>query len=136
VKNSDAGTPAPPGKKLMASVSRFADDGLEGWVASHPNLRFIRETRVVYRAGASWRGSCRCETWSSTLTRITPVRKYGVDGARRADALAQRDTHVAIISGGGAGHEPAHAGFIGHGMLTAAVSGNVFASPSASQVHG
>lgn len=52
VKNSDAGTLAPPGKKLMASVARFADDGLEGWVASHPNLRFIRETRVVYRAGA------------------------------------------------------------------------------------
>lgn len=37
---------------------------------------------------------------------------------------------VAVISGGGAGHEPAHAGFVGKGMLTAAVSGDVFASPS------
>lgn len=37
---------------------------------------------------------------------------------------------VAIISGGGAGHEPAHAGFVGRGMLTAAVCGDVFASPS------
>ena len=45
-----------------------------------------------------------------------------------------RDTRVALISGGGAGHEPAHAGFVGNGMLTAAVSGNIFASPSASQV--
>ena len=37
---------------------------------------------------------------------------------------------VAIVSGGGAGHEPAHIGFVGQGMLTAAVSGEVFASPS------
>lgn len=36
---------------------------------------------------------------------------------------------VAIISGGGAGHEPAHVGFVGKGMLTAAVCGDVFASP-------
>lgn len=37
---------------------------------------------------------------------------------------------VAIISGGGSGHEPAHAGFVGQGMLTAAICGEVFASPS------
>jgi len=41
---------------------------------------------------------------------------------------------VAIISGGGAGHEPSHIGFIGKGMLTAAVSGEVFASPSVEAV--
>ncbi len=37
---------------------------------------------------------------------------------------------VAIVSGGGSGHEPAHAGFVGKGMLTTAVCGDVFASPS------
>ncbi|WP_421616639.1 dihydroxyacetone kinase subunit DhaK [Agrobacterium tumefaciens] len=37
---------------------------------------------------------------------------------------------VALVSGGGSGHEPAHAGFVGKGMLTAAVCGDVFASPS------
>lgn len=37
---------------------------------------------------------------------------------------------VSIISGGGSGHEPAHAGFVGKGMLTAAVCGDIFASPS------
>ncbi|MDD1794399.1 dihydroxyacetone kinase subunit DhaK [Enterovibrio sp. ZSDZ42] len=37
---------------------------------------------------------------------------------------------VAILSGGGAGHEPAHVGFVGQGMLTAAIAGDVFASPS------
>ncbi|MCK0207093.1 dihydroxyacetone kinase subunit DhaK [Starkeya koreensis] len=37
---------------------------------------------------------------------------------------------VAVVSGGGAGHEPSHAGFVGRGLLTAAVSGEIFASPS------
>ena len=41
---------------------------------------------------------------------------------------------VAIISGGGSGHEPAHAGFVGKGMLTAAVCGEIFASPSVEAV--
>lgn len=43
-------------------------------------------------------------------------------------------SNVAIISGGGAGHEPSHAGFVGKGMLTAAVSGEIFASPSVDAV--
>lgn len=44
-------------------------------------------------------------------------------------------TKVALLSGGGAGHEPAHAGFVGEGMLTAAVSGEIFASPSVEAVY-
>lgn len=43
-------------------------------------------------------------------------------------------SRVALISGGGSGHEPAHAGFVGKGMLTAAVCGEVFASPSVDAV--
>lgn len=41
---------------------------------------------------------------------------------------------VAIICGGGSGHEPAHAGFVGKGMLTAAVCGDLFAAPSVDAV--
>lgn len=41
---------------------------------------------------------------------------------------------VALISGGGSGHEPAHAGYVGQGMLTAAVAGDVFTSPSVDAV--
>jgi dihydroxyacetone kinase len=41
---------------------------------------------------------------------------------------------VALISGGGSGHEPAHAGFVGEGVLNAAVCGDVFASPSVDAV--
>ncbi|MFJ7439150.1 dihydroxyacetone kinase subunit DhaK [Methylorubrum thiocyanatum] len=41
---------------------------------------------------------------------------------------------VAVVSGGGSGHEPAHAGFVGPGLLAAAVCGDVFASPSVDAV--
>lgn len=41
---------------------------------------------------------------------------------------------VGLISGGGSGHEPLHAGFVGRGMLDVAVAGAVFASPTAQQV--
>ncbi|MGC5778471.1 dihydroxyacetone kinase subunit DhaK [Methylobacterium sp. NFXW15] len=48
---------------------------------------------------------------------------------------AERDAgKVAVISGGGSGHEPAHAGLVGAGLLDAAVCGDVFASPSADAV--
>ncbi len=52
----------------------------------------------------------------------------------RADTNQVRDHQVAIVSGGGSGHEPAHAGYIGSGMLSAAVAGEVFASPSSDSV--
>ena len=45
------------------------------------------------------------------------------------------ENKVTLISGGGSGHEPAHAGFVGKGMLDAAVCGDVFASPSQIQVY-
>jgi len=52
---------------------------------------------------------------------------------RREAALGARD-RVAVLSGGGSGHEPAHAGYVGEGMLAAAVAGNVFTSPSVDAV--
>jgi dihydroxyacetone kinase len=48
----------------------------------------------------------------------------------RADLPPAPDRPVAVISGGGSGHEPAHAGYVGRGMLAAAVAGDVFTSPS------
>lgn len=52
----------------------------------------------------------------------------------RRDIEEYKQTHVTLISGGGSGHEPAHAGFVGDGMLSCAVCGNVFASPSVSSI--
>ncbi|WP_136246944.1 dihydroxyacetone kinase subunit DhaK [Halomonas borealis] len=50
------------------------------------------------------------------------------------DRTRQGRDQVAVLSGGGAGHEPAHAGFIGQGMLTGVISGSLFASPSVEPV--
>lgn len=49
-------------------------------------------------------------------------------------ARKEKTGNVGIVSGGGSGHEPAHAGFVGDGMLDAAVAGNVFASPSPDRI--
>ncbi|MFT8374006.1 MAG: dihydroxyacetone kinase subunit DhaK, partial [Liquorilactobacillus satsumensis] len=42
---------------------------------------------------------------------------------------------VGLVSGGGSGHEPTHAGFVGKGMLSAAVCGQVFTSPTPDQIY-
>lgn len=47
---------------------------------------------------------------------------------------AETPNIVGIVSGGGSGHEPSHAGFVGKGMLSAAVSGEVFTSPTPDQI--
>ena len=60
-----------------------------------------------------------------------------LDGYPHIRVVVRNDwdkSKVALVSGGGSGHEPAHAGFVGEGMLTAAVCGDVFASPSVDAV--
>ncbi len=69
------------------------------------------------------------ETSNGALTRL--------DGYPHIKVICRTDwdkSKVALISGGGSGHEPAHAGFVGAGMLTAAVCGEIFASPSVDAV--
>ena len=52
----------------------------------------------------------------------------------RVIAKNQLNEQVGLVSGGGSGHEPAHAGFVGDGMLSAAVLGDVFTSPTPDQI--
>ncbi|KJE94519.1 dihydroxyacetone kinase [Capsaspora owczarzaki ATCC 30864] len=52
----------------------------------------------------------------------------------RRDATHARSDRVMLVSGGGSGHEPAHVGYVGRGMLSAAVCGDVFASPPTANV--
>lgn len=47
----------------------------------------------------------------------------------------KKENGVAVVSGGGSGHEPAHAGYVADGMLDAAVCGEVFTSPTPDKVH-
>lgn len=71
------------------------------------------------------------------LLRTQSGRLARLDGYPHIKVVVRSDwdrSRVALVSGGGSGHEPAHAGFVGEGMLTAAVCGEVFASPSADAV--
>ncbi|WP_299966501.1 dihydroxyacetone kinase subunit DhaK [uncultured Roseobacter sp.] len=71
------------------------------------------------------------------LLATAPVPLTRLDGYPHIKVVCRGDwdkSKVALISGGGSGHEPAHAGFVGEGMLTAAVCGEVFASPSVDAV--
>jgi phosphoenolpyruvate---glycerone phosphotransferase subunit DhaK len=52
------------------------------------------------------------------------------EGARFVQRRKLKPGKVALVSGGGSGHEPLHAGFVGHGMLDAACPGQVFTSPT------
>ena len=61
------------------------------------------------------------------IVTLGPERKY----VRRAKLKAGK---VALVSGGGSGHEPLHIGFVGHGMLDAACPGQVFTSPTPDQI--
>jgi dihydroxyacetone kinase-like protein len=55
---------------------------------------------------------------------------------RELEVITRREKSdkVGIVSGGGSGHEPSHAGYVGKGMLDSAVAGNVFASPSPDRI--
>lgn len=62
------------------------------------------------------------------------TRLEGRNVVLRSDLPEPELRRVSVISGGGSGHEPAHAGYVGTGMLTAAVLGDVFTSPSVDAV--
>ena len=69
----------------------------------------------------------------SGIVKSYPSLVHRVDDSRvvaKNDAMKQ----VSLVSGGGSGHEPAHAGFVGNGMLSAAVLGDVFTSPTPDQI--
>ncbi|KAL3473109.1 Dak1 domain-containing protein [Aspergillus californicus] len=75
------------------------------------------------------------QTALNSLTRTNPSLAYDPENKivfRRPDAV--KKGKVAILSGGGSGHEPAFAGFVGHGLLDASAAGTIFASPSAEQI--
>ncbi|SEL14683.1 dihydroxyacetone kinase DhaK subunit [Carnobacterium iners] len=60
-----------------------------------------------------------------------------VERLPESNVIHRKTSHnkkVALVSGGGSGHEPAHAGFVGQGMLSAAVCGEVFTSPTPDQI--
>ena len=68
------------------------------------------------------------------LCEAEPELVYAGEGIEVVSRREKTPGKVGLVSGGGSGHEPAHAGYVGKGMLDAAVAGNVFASPSPDRI--
>ncbi|MBQ4150160.1 MAG: dihydroxyacetone kinase subunit DhaK [Clostridium sp.] len=69
------------------------------------------------------------------LCKAYPGYVKRVEGTNVIARAVKKEGKVALVSGGGSGHEPAHAGYVGTGMLDAAVPGAVFTSPTPDQVY-
>ena len=69
------------------------------------------------------------------LVKAYPKYLKKIDGHNVVVRANKKEGKVALISGGGSGHEPAHGGFVGEGMLDAAVAGPVFTSPTPDQIY-
>ena len=95
-------------KKLLNDPADAVDEYIAGLLLQFPNhLRKLAHHQVVLHA-----------------------RFAGGDGA----APHPNSQCVSLLSGGGSGHEPAHAGFVGSGMLSGAILGGIFASPSVAAI--
>lgn len=91
--------------KLLNDPSDVVQEALEGLALVQPGLSLLEDRTTVIRAD------------------------------RRAEGPGDPAVPVAVITGGGGGHDPSDAGFVGRGMLTAAVTGGIFSSPGADAVH-
>lgn len=69
------------------------------------------------------------------LVKAHPQYLKKLDGINVVVRAQKKEGKVALISGGGSGHEPAHAGYVGKGMLDAAVAGAVFTSPTPEPIY-
>ena len=69
------------------------------------------------------------------LCKAYPQYVKRVEGSNVLVRADKKEGKVALVSGGGSGHEPAHAGYVGKGMLDGAVPGAVFTSPTPDQVY-
>lgn len=69
------------------------------------------------------------------IAKMHPEYVKRLDGLDVIVRSEKKKDKVALISGGGSGHEPAHAGYVGYGMLDGAVAGPVFTSPTPDQIY-
>ncbi|KAK9342346.1 dihydroxyacetone kinase [Lipomyces starkeyi] len=91
------------------------------------SMEFLDSASTVFLRGKP------CSIYLHGLIRSNPTLNL-IESDRIVYRDVEKDGNVVVISGGGSGHEPAHAGYEGRGMQDVAVAGNIFASPSTRQV--
>jgi triose/dihydroxyacetone kinase / FAD-AMP lyase (cyclizing) len=102
---------APP-KKILNSPEDAVEEFMQGLLLQYPDrlVRVANHPVLLLRA--------------SVTTTVDPA----------AAATSSSSLNVRLLSGGGSGHEPSHAGWIGNGMLSGAICGGIFASPSVTSI--
>lgn len=104
-------------RHLFSDPTRLVEKGLRGSISYNSDSLKLIEGAYTRARDAIYIAKLTCAT----------ATKVVYDSSHNQD-------HVSIISGGGAGHEPAWAGYVGTNMLAASASGPIFASPSTKQV--
>ena len=98
----------PKPKQILNDAQNAVDDYIDGLLLQYPNhLKKLANHHVILRA---------------SLFQKTSLEDQ------------EQSMKVHLLSGGGSGHEPSHAGWIGQGMLTGVICGGIFASPSVSSI--
>ncbi len=118
-------------KKLINNPDEIVRDSLIGLVATHDHLHLLRQydndddhqdhddaEDTPVTSQQEHRGEEESTGKMSVLNVVV-----------RSDLEQIRHEQITLISGGGAGHDPAHVGYVGRGMLSAAICGHVFTSP-------
>ena len=103
-----------PKKILNEDVTKAVDDYLDGLLYQYPNHYKRLSNHPVVLLASHFESHHETTTTSITITTNHQL--------------------VHILSGGGSGHEPSHAGWIGTGMLTGVICGGIFASPSVTSI--
>lgn len=112
-------------KAFFSDPTRIVDHMCSSLAAQNPTLRYDSTNKGEYLFTTT--------TLDSIDTTKVCISNYLCCSVLYRP-ISQNDNKVSLISGGGSGHEPAHAGYVGEGMLDAAVCGKVFASPNFDQI--
>ena len=124
-------------KHVMNDSRNLVNESLAGLVRLNPALKLDQDNRLVHLAEVNPNRvalvscSTACDSNPPSWAAVQCGPSAGVGGGAVADEWGFPGLQ---ISGGGSGHEPAHAGMVGDGLLSAAACGNVFASPNVGQI--
>ena len=101
---------------MSVSEGITLDESLEGFISLHKNIAYVKNQGVLIRDDEEFKRDQK-----SVLL---------ISGGERGKGIKKLKKVLIINDAGGSGHEPFPIGFVGHGMLSTAVCGQIFTSPS------
>lgn len=117
-------------KKLINNPDEIVGDSLIGLVATHDHLHLLRQYDNDDEQDHDDAEDSPVTSQQEHRGEEESTGKMSVlNVVVRSDLEQIRHEQITLISGGGAGHDPAHVGYVGRGMLSAAICGHVFTSP-------